>query len=76
MGSSIYIRNNLNTVLSMNSDGTVSLNEFKVVNNANQMWINGKQSKDNYFTLGNVASGKLLAASSIDHLVLEGKLSN
>ena len=72
--SSVYIRNNLSTVLSMNSDGTVSVNDFKVVNYTNQMWILGKLTKDNYLTIGNMASGKLLTA--IDHLVLEGKLSN
>ena len=72
--SSIYICNNQNTLLSVNPDGTVCVNDFKVVNVTNQMWIHGKLTNDNYFTIGNVASGKLLTA--IDHLVVEGKLSN
>ena len=76
MGSSIYINNTLNTLLSMKRDNSsVSVNESFVINDTYQMWKNGTSTIDGYFTLTTHASGNLLTASSVNHLTLEGKLS-
>ena len=76
INSPIYIGNNRNEYLTMQIDGSVSLNR-KRKKDRFQMWMNGTPNVDGYFTITNLASKNILTASLDEpYLTLEGKFSS
>ena len=76
INSPIFIGNNRNEFLTMQIDGSVSVNR-KRKNDKFQMWMNGTPNVDGYFTIANLASNSILTASLDEpYLTLEGKFSS